>query len=164
MSTVSLASRAGGGRPWTVVGTVTGNLYLIGQAGTVTVDTRDEAALWAQGFTATLGSAPLSGTGVVDFGAFPGSTFASVSIAAVDAADPNAVLKAFIVPAATAAHSLDEHLIEAQAEQNRADAAYYSPRRPMRYWPAIRHRPATFSAASAGLSVRPARRLPNTCR
>jgi hypothetical protein len=52
-----------------------------------------------------------TGTTTVDFGAHPGATHASVSVA--DAAIvTGSLVEAFIFPVATADHSVDEHMVE----------------------------------------------------
>jgi hypothetical protein len=97
-----------------IIGAATGNLYLADSLGRVTVNVLDAAALYAEGYAAlTLGSgggsAPSSGTGILSFGPFPGSSSATVTLVAAAQSDPNAVIDCWIVPIATADHSVDEH-------------------------------------------------------
>lgn len=97
-------------------GVVTGNSYVVDGLGRVVVDTQDAprmlAAGWLYAELSERPSAPTAGTNTVDFGAFPGSDFASVTITTADGLDPNAVLLSFVAPIATADHSADEHLVD----------------------------------------------------
>jgi hypothetical protein len=52
-----------------------------------------------------------SGTVIVDFGAFPGASDASVTVSAPGIA-ANSLVEAWILPAQTTDHSPDEHLVE----------------------------------------------------
>lgn len=52
------------------------------------------------------------GTATVDFGAFPGSAHASVAITGQASILAGSLVEAWILPAATADHSSDEHLVE----------------------------------------------------
>lgn len=96
-----------------VTGPVTGTLYIVDPLGRVSVDTADSPYFIADGYSlaAPIGAAT-SGIATLDFGPFPGSPSASVTIPAVDAADPNAVLDAWIVQVATVDHSADEHAVD----------------------------------------------------
>jgi hypothetical protein len=50
---------------------------------------------------------------LVDFGAFPGSSYASTTIPdAVPQGDSNALVQAYVVPIATVDHSADEHVVD----------------------------------------------------
>jgi hypothetical protein len=51
------------------------------------------------------------GTALVDFGAFPGGSDASLAVASAGIGSTNLV-EAWIFPAATADHTADEHLVE----------------------------------------------------
>ena len=53
------------------------------------------------------------GTTSIDFGAFPGTTDASVDVRSQAGINANAVLEAWIVATATADHSVDEHRLDA---------------------------------------------------
>jgi hypothetical protein len=98
----------------TLVGASTGARYGVNQFGEATVDTTDKAALLALGWSPLAGGAThaTSGTGTVDFGAFPGSDFAAATITASDPDDPSAILFAYVLPTATVDHSADEHLVD----------------------------------------------------
>jgi hypothetical protein len=52
------------------------------------------------------------GTALVDFGAFPGTSDASVVVTGQAGIQAASVVKAWILPAATSDHSADEHLLE----------------------------------------------------
>jgi hypothetical protein len=96
-------------------GAATGTLYLADNVGRATVDTRDSGYLLAEGWViytpgSGQGSTPSSGTTTISFGAFPGSSSATATIIAGAAADPNAVVDAWVIPIATADHSADEHI------------------------------------------------------
>lgn len=52
------------------------------------------------------------GTATLDFGAFPGTTDASVVVTGQTAIGTSSALEAWIVPTATTDHSADEHLLE----------------------------------------------------
>jgi hypothetical protein len=51
------------------------------------------------------------GTALLDFGAFPGSSDASIAVAAASILSTS-LAEAWIFPAATADHTADEHLVE----------------------------------------------------
>lgn len=53
-----------------------------------------------------------SGTATLDFGAFPGSTDASVAVTGQTGILSGSLVEAWIFPGATADHSADEHLVE----------------------------------------------------
>jgi hypothetical protein len=53
-----------------------------------------------------------SGTGLLDFGAFPGSTDAQLVITGQAAIVAGSVVEAFLLPAVTADHSIDDHWID----------------------------------------------------
>jgi len=53
-----------------------------------------------------------SGTVTLDFGAFPGVGDASVAVTGQSAIDASSLVEAWLLPAATADHSGDEHLVE----------------------------------------------------
>lgn len=53
-----------------------------------------------------------SGQTQVNFGAFPGSSHASVAVAGQAAIVAGSLVEAWLFPAATADHSSDEHLVE----------------------------------------------------
>jgi hypothetical protein len=96
-----------------LTGAVTGNVYIVDQLGRVTVDTRDALALTLQGWLYILsGSTPTSGVATLDFGAFPGSPMATVTVPSIDSADPNAEIDAWVIPVATTDHSADEHIAD----------------------------------------------------
>jgi len=52
-----------------------------------------------------------SGTALLDFGAFPGNTYATVDVNSPGIVAGSAI-EAWIFPAATADHSIDEHVLE----------------------------------------------------
>lgn len=99
-----------------IAGAVTGNAYTIDGLGRVVVDTRDAPAMlagsWLYASLSDLPNEPLGGTSLIDFGAFPGTNFASVTVAAADIAVPAAVIDAWVTPIATVDHSADEHLMD----------------------------------------------------
>lgn len=53
-----------------------------------------------------------TGTTTLDFGAFPGKSDASVAVAGQAAIVAGSLVEAWVRPAATADHTLDEHLVE----------------------------------------------------
>jgi hypothetical protein len=53
-----------------------------------------------------------TGTASLDFGAFPGSSHASITITGQSAITSGSLVEAWIFPATTADHSSDEHVIE----------------------------------------------------
>lgn len=99
-------------------GPITKNLYLADSLGRMTVDTRDAPyfiasfgfSYWQPGSGG--GTSPTSGVTTLQFGAFPGAPQASVTVSAIDAADPNAEIDAWIIPIATTDHSADEHVYD----------------------------------------------------
>jgi hypothetical protein len=99
-----------------ITGSVTGKTYGVDQLGRATIDTADAPRLlvegWAYWQPGPGGGGATSGTTLIDFGAFPGSAWAQTAVAAVDVRDPNAIVNAWILPAATADHSIDEHIID----------------------------------------------------
>lgn len=52
------------------------------------------------------------GTATLDFGAFPGTTDASVAVTGQSSIASSSMVEAWVAPAATAEHSADEHLVE----------------------------------------------------
>jgi hypothetical protein len=52
------------------------------------------------------------GTTTVNFGAFPGSTDASVTVTGQAGITGGSLVEAWLYPVATADHSVDEHLVE----------------------------------------------------
>lgn len=95
-------------------GAVTGNMYVIDALGRVTVDVLDAAYMIPHGWDYLVpgsggGTVATSGVATLDFGAFPGSAQASLVVANIDIADPNAELDAWIIPVATVDHTADEH-------------------------------------------------------
>lgn len=52
------------------------------------------------------------GTATINFGAFPGSTDTSVAVTGQTSILSGSLVEAWILPAATADHSVDEHLVE----------------------------------------------------
>lgn len=56
---------------------------------------------------------PGSGQTTVDFGAFPGSSDASVAITGQAGIVSGSLVEAWVLPAATADHTAEEHLVEA---------------------------------------------------
>lgn len=53
-----------------------------------------------------------TGTILLDFGAFPGKSDASVAVTGQAAIAADSKIEAWIMPAATVEHSADEHLVE----------------------------------------------------
>jgi hypothetical protein len=53
-----------------------------------------------------------TGSVIIDFGAFPGGSDASVVVTGQTAILASSLVEAFLSPAATADHSADEHLVE----------------------------------------------------
>jgi hypothetical protein len=99
-----------------ITGPQTGRVYTVNTLGQVLVDSTDAADLQAKnGFIPVLSatsSLPTSGSTTIDFGAFPGSNYASTTITFSDVYDPNAIIDAWILPATTADHSADEHVVD----------------------------------------------------
>lgn len=99
-----------------IVGSATGTAYYTDGLGRVVVDTTDAPKMLANGWLyAELSEkpgSPTAGVATLDFGAFPGSGFATLNVTAADARDPNAVLTASVVAIATTDHSADEHLVD----------------------------------------------------
>jgi hypothetical protein len=58
------------------------------------------------------GGSGVSGTAVLDFGAFPGTSDASVAVTGQAGIVSGSIVRAWIRPVATADHSADEHLLE----------------------------------------------------
>ena len=54
----------------------------------------------------------MTGTTVVNFGAFPGSTDASLTITGQTAITLSSIVEAWLTPIDTADHSADEHIID----------------------------------------------------
>lgn len=54
----------------------------------------------------------VQGTTTIDFGAFPGSSDVSLAITGQTGISSGAICDAWIFPAATADHSLEEHTVE----------------------------------------------------
>jgi hypothetical protein len=54
----------------------------------------------------------ITGTALLDFGAFPGASDASIAITGQTGILGTSFVEAWILPAATADHSADEHLVE----------------------------------------------------
>lgn len=109
-------------------GAVTGNMYVIDALGRVTVDVLDAAYLIPHGWDYLVpgaggGTIATSGVATLDFGAFPGQPMASLVVNSPDIADPNAELDAWIIPVATADHTVDEHIADGPA----IIAAYTTP-------------------------------------
>ena len=94
-------------------GNVTGNSYNINSIGQVVVDTRDAPQFLTKGYIDILGGGgsggPTSGVAILNFGAFPGSPQASVTVSATDPSDTAAEIDAWVIPVATVDHSADEH-------------------------------------------------------
>ena len=116
MATITLQrlQHAGITQARSIIGDSTGTIYQQDAVGRVTVAVADAGALLAQGYAvytmgAGGGTAPSSGVAVIDFGSFPGSPSATTTVVAGAAADPNAVIDAWVVPIATADHSVEEH-------------------------------------------------------
>jgi hypothetical protein len=64
---------------------------------------------------------PGSGTAVINFGAFPGTSHASVGVAGQAGLVATSEIEAWVQPIVTASHSTDEHKIE-----NLKVVAYYA--------------------------------------
>lgn len=58
------------------------------------------------------GASPTYGTATIDFGAFPGSSHATLDITGQTGILTGSRVKAWLMPADTADHSADEHLVE----------------------------------------------------
>lgn len=52
------------------------------------------------------------GTATLDFGAFPGKSDASIAITGQPGILAGSLIEAWILPATTADHSIDEHMVE----------------------------------------------------
>ena len=116
MATITLTHprRLSGNEARRIVGAVTGNAYFVNSVGNATVDVLDSPPLQANGWIPAFGGSglPTSGVATIDFGAFPGNVTAQVTVAAVDASDPNTEIDAWIIPVATADHTADEHIAD----------------------------------------------------
>jgi hypothetical protein len=117
MSTISLQrlKEEGSSHARTMTGASTGVLYNSDALGRVTVDISDAPELLAKGwviFDLGSGLIPSSGIATLDFGAFPGSSFASVSVVGGNAFSSNAHVDAWVAPVATVDHSVDEHQVD----------------------------------------------------
>jgi hypothetical protein len=55
---------------------------------------------------------PASGTATIDFGAFPGSSHAIVNVTGQAGIVAGSLVEAWLMPADTADHSADEHIVE----------------------------------------------------
>ncbi len=53
------------------------------------------------------------GTTTVDFGAFPGDTYVTVAVTGQTGILAGSLVEAWIIPATTADHSVDEHVVDA---------------------------------------------------
>lgn len=109
-----------------LVGFVTKNRYSVDALGRTTVNTLDAPEFISKGWAYLQpgsggGTTPTSGTALIDFGAFPGSAFAQTTVVAVDPYNPNAIVDAWLLPAATADHSIDEHVVDGPIVTGYAD-------------------------------------------
>jgi hypothetical protein len=89
-----------------------GTVYVVNSLGQATVSDADAPYLVADGWAPVV---PGSGVNyaTVNFGAFPGSNFASVTIPdAIAGTDTNALIDVRVVPVATVDHTADEHSID----------------------------------------------------
>jgi hypothetical protein len=106
----------------TITGAVTGKLYTVDALGRSTVDATDVPRLITQGWLyATPSPAGSGNITTINFGAFPGSAYASTTIAAPSITNPSIPIHAFVVPVATADHSVDEHVIDPPLVSGYAD-------------------------------------------
>jgi hypothetical protein len=113
MATITLqhAKTVSGGQARPIFGKVTGALYQLNSIGQVTVDTLDAPSFLVKGYWPVPGSSDtVNNQAVINFGVFPGSPNASVTITGVP--ETTATLRAFVVPVATADHSVDEHELD----------------------------------------------------
>jgi hypothetical protein len=55
---------------------------------------------------------PGTGSGILDFGAFPGASDASVTITGLTGIGTTSLVEAFVLPSASTDHSADEHMLE----------------------------------------------------
>lgn len=55
----------------------------------------------------------MTGEATLNFGAFPGASDASVAVTGQAGVAPDSSVQAWVVPKATADHSVDEHILEA---------------------------------------------------
>lgn len=103
-----------GMRARSIAGPVSGNLYLINSIGQFDCASVDLGYFQAQGWSPAVPTSGSIGAAIlVDFGAFPGSSYASATIPdSVPPGDTNALVQAYVVPIATADHSADEHLVD----------------------------------------------------
>jgi hypothetical protein len=76
-----------------------------------TLQWNGSAYVWAPAGGGGGGSANV-GTATIDFGAFPGSSHATVAVTGQAAIVADSVVQAWIRPVATADHSADEHMLE----------------------------------------------------
>lgn len=56
-----------------------------------------------------------TGTATLDFGAFPGAADTSVAVSGQTAIQAGALVEAWLLPTATADHSVDEHILASDA-------------------------------------------------
>jgi hypothetical protein len=108
---ITLVKPNEGGNARSIIG-ASGALYVVNQLGQVIVSDADAAVLVAQGWEPL---APGSGLNyaTVNFGAFPGSNFATTTIPdAAAGTDVDAPVIAFVAPIATTDHSADEHAVD----------------------------------------------------
>lgn len=97
---------------WTPIGLASGgSLPNVGPGAGTYGNTVTSVTLDAQG-RVTAVAAGNEGTATLDFGAFPGASDASVAVAGQTGIVAGSILEAWIRPAATADHSVDEHLLE----------------------------------------------------
>ena len=106
----------------TLIGDVTGNLYVINPLGQVIVAAADVGYFLARGWAAL---EPGSGANVVvvDFGAFPGSNYATTTIPDSAAPDISLPLMALVLDVATVDHSADEHAVDGPVVSAVADGS-----------------------------------------
>jgi hypothetical protein len=89
-----------------------GTIYVVNTLGQMTVSDADAPYFEADGWVPPIAGSNLN-YAVVDFGAFPGSNFASTRITgAAPGADVNGLIEVRVVPVATADHSADEHEVD----------------------------------------------------
>jgi hypothetical protein len=117
MATLSLQrlKEEGSSHARTMTGFSTGKLYNSDSLGRVTVDILDAPEFLAKGWVVYdlgAGLIPSSGVAILDFGPFPGSSTATVSVIGGNAFNSSNVVDAWITPIATADHSADEHQID----------------------------------------------------
>jgi len=112
----TIAAGGGGGAPtnasYVVIGlngTLTAERVLTAGSG---ITITDGGAGGSVTIAATGGGGVNVGTATIDFGAFPGSSHATVAVTGQTGIVAGSIVQAWLCPVATADHSVDEHMLE----------------------------------------------------